>query len=141
LLGYSVSLAGTEALDLWLLFPSGIGVNRLLQKSGRIPLTWERALDRMFGDRNWREAFYSPAQNDLFGDEFYVKEANVETIEREYMDRLRTVFARVMNRAVRLRNKTNSVMYSLIFCCSNPRPSAYSLALKFAEHAVRKWND
>jgi three-Cys-motif partner protein len=31
------AVAGTKAIDLWLLFPLGIGVNRLLKKSGDIP--------------------------------------------------------------------------------------------------------
>jgi hypothetical protein len=31
------AIANTKAIDLWLLFPLGIGVNRLLKKSGDIP--------------------------------------------------------------------------------------------------------
>ncbi|GAI54351.1 unnamed protein product, partial [marine sediment metagenome] len=34
------AIANTEAIDLWYLFPFGIGVNRLLQKdAGKMPLS------------------------------------------------------------------------------------------------------
>ena len=137
------AIAATEGIDLWLLFPSGIGVNRLLVRSGRIPTKWVDALNWLFGGATWRDAFYAEdPQADLFATEpRYRKEANVDAIEREYMDRLRTIFPKVLNQTLRLRNKTNSVMFSLIFCCSNPRPQANALALKFAEHAIRRWND
>lgn len=137
-----VAISQTQGIDLWLLFPSGIGVNRLLLRSGKIPPNWEAVLDRIFGDWPWRDAFYAPSpQPDLFEGQIFVKEANVATIEREYMDLLRTIFPKVHNRTMRLRNRTNSVMYSLIFCCSNPNPAASGLALNFADYAIRKWND
>lgn len=40
------AIAATKAIDLWLLFPLGIGVNRLLTKSGDIPDSWRRATRR-----------------------------------------------------------------------------------------------
>lgn len=36
------AVATTKAIDLWLLFPLGIGVNRLLTKSGDIPDAWRK---------------------------------------------------------------------------------------------------
>ncbi|MEW6074198.1 MAG: hypothetical protein AB1726_16580 [Planctomycetota bacterium] len=34
------AVAQTKAIDLWVLFPLGVGVNRLLTKSGEIPESW-----------------------------------------------------------------------------------------------------
>lgn len=52
------AIARTEAIDMWYLFPLGVGVNRLLTKDGNIPEPWQRKLDSIFGDTGWREAFY-----------------------------------------------------------------------------------
>ncbi len=52
------AIAGTKAIDLWLLFPLGIGVNRLLTKSGAIPESWRRRLDLLLGTEDWYEQFY-----------------------------------------------------------------------------------
>ncbi len=45
------SLAAFEGLDLdmWLLVPTGIGVNRLLQKKGEIPDAWFKKLEAFLG--------------------------------------------------------------------------------------------
>lgn len=45
------AVAKTKAIDLWVLFPLGIGVNRLLTKSGDIPASWRQRLDLLLGTR------------------------------------------------------------------------------------------
>lgn len=44
-----VALAKTQAVDLWYLFPLGIGVNRLLKKDAVIPTAWQTRLTDIFG--------------------------------------------------------------------------------------------
>ena len=39
-----VAIARTGAIDMWLLFPAGIGVNRMLPRHGDIPAAWRRRL-------------------------------------------------------------------------------------------------
>src|SRR5262245_50445175 len=41
-----VVISRTKALDIWILFPSGMGINRLLTKDGDIPEEWQDTLDR-----------------------------------------------------------------------------------------------
>ena len=41
--------AGTKAIDVWVLFPSGMGMNRLITNSGEIPKEWQDPLDRFLG--------------------------------------------------------------------------------------------
>jgi three-Cys-motif partner protein len=64
------AIAKTKALDLWLLFPLGVAVNRLLKKDAKIPEAWRKILDAMFGTTDWYEAFYKTEQvRGLFEDE------------------------------------------------------------------------
>src|SRR6202012_1075395 len=46
------AVASTKAIDLWLLFPLGIGVNRMLPRHGEISLGWRKRLDLMFGEED-----------------------------------------------------------------------------------------
>lgn len=45
-----VALAGTGAVDLWLLFPLGVAVNRLLTRDATPPRVWADALTRIFSN-------------------------------------------------------------------------------------------
>ena len=64
------ALADTKAVDLWLLFPLGQAVNRLLTRNGPPDGIWADKLTRMFGTSDWRDAFYKPrTQMSLFDDE------------------------------------------------------------------------
>lgn len=49
------AVARTRPIDMWLLFPLGIGVNRLLTKSGEIPPSWRSRLDLLLGTTDWYE--------------------------------------------------------------------------------------
>lgn len=52
------AVAKTKAIDLWLLFPLGIGVSRLLTRSGEIPKGWRARLDVLLGTTDWYDEFY-----------------------------------------------------------------------------------
>jgi three-Cys-motif partner protein len=62
------ALEATKSIDLWYLFPLGVGVARLLTYRGDIDETWQRRLDSLFGTTTWRTEFYrvTPGQDDLF---------------------------------------------------------------------------
>lgn len=51
-------IAKTKALDLWLLFPVGIAVNRMITKDGQIASAWRQILNDVFGTDAWYESFY-----------------------------------------------------------------------------------
>jgi three-Cys-motif partner protein len=84
------AIARTKAIDLWVLFPLGIGVNRLLTKSGDIPETWRRRLNLLLGTEDWSEEFYRfESTPTLFGGAVErVVKASTETIGRYFNDRL-----------------------------------------------------
>jgi len=52
------AIAATKAIDLWLLFPLGIGVNPLLTRSAEIPEAWRHRLDLLLGTTEWFDEFY-----------------------------------------------------------------------------------
>ncbi len=132
--------ARTKAIDVWMLYPSGIGLNRLLTRSGDIPPEWQETLDRSLGTPNWREAFYRVvgATTDLFGHSSIdrVKQAGTRKFEAFLLDRLRTVFAGVAPETLPLKNSRGQVMYLLCFACANPRGTA--LAVRIAKSVIGK---
>ncbi len=134
-----VAISRTRALDMWILFPSGIGLNRLLTKSGNIPQVWQKTLDRSLGVKNWREAFYrSEREPDLFSGSRIkmIKDADPTKLQDFYLGRLRTIFPVVMNRCVRLTNSKEQTMYLLCFASANPHPKVRSLATRLAAWAL-----
>lgn len=131
------AIAGTKSIDLWLLFPLGIGVNRLVTRSGDIPDGWQRRLDTLLGTTSWREEFYSvERQPTLFGgNEERVVKASKETIGRYFNDRLKSVFAGVADTPGVLRNSANCPLYLLCFAAGNEKGAP--IALKIANHLLK----
>jgi three-Cys-motif partner protein len=132
------AIAKTKAIDLWVLFPLGIGVNRLLKKSGHIPQSWRRRLDLLLGTTNWYDEFYSvESEPTLFGKpEEQVVKATVDTIGRYFIRRLKTVFAGVADEPKVLLNSANCPLYLLCFAVGNPKGA--NIALRIANHLLRK---
>lgn len=132
------AIAATRAIDLWILFPLGMGVNRMLPRSGEPPPSWSARLDRFFGTPEWREAFYKKVEvaPNLFGEvtEEIVK-AKTDDIGRFFHDRLRSVFAGVAEAPGVLRNSSNNPLYLLCFAVANERGVAP--ALRIANHLLK----
>lgn len=129
------AIAKTKAIDMWLLFPAGIGVNRLLPKHGDIPESWRRRLDAFLGvpELVWRPEFYkTEQQQDFFGDfETAQKVATIKSIGRFFNQRLKTVFESVAPEPLELRNDAGTSLYLLCFAAKN------ATALRIAAHILR----
>ena len=132
------AIARTKAIDLWVLFPLGIGVNRLLTKSGDIPDSWRRRLNLLLGTEEWYEELYRfESTPTLFGGEVErVVKASTETIGRYFNNRLKSIFAAVAEEPKVLRNSANSPLYLLCFAAGNPRGAP--IALRIANHLLKK---
>jgi hypothetical protein len=50
----------TRAIELWLLFPLGTVVSRLLTRSGKIPESWRHRLDLLLGTPDWYDQIQWP---------------------------------------------------------------------------------
>lgn len=132
------AVARTKAIDLWILFPLGIGVNRLLKRSGDIPESWRRRLDKLLGTQDWFDEFYQvEAAPTLFdsGEERVVK-ASTETIGKYFIRRLKSVFAGVAQEPAVLRNSRNVPLYLLCFAVGNARGK--DIALRIASHLLKE---
>jgi three-Cys-motif partner protein len=131
------AIARTAAIDLWLLFPLGIGVNRLLTKSGEIPESWRRRLNLLLGTDDWYEEFYRvETRPTLFGEADRVVKATTETIGRYFNERLKSVFAAVAEEPRVLRNSANCPLYLLCFAVGNQKGAP--IALSIANHLLTK---
>jgi len=116
------AIAATRAIDLWLLFPLGMGVNRLLTREGPPPEAWQRRLTRFFGTEDWKDAFYpSKTIRTLFGEEeASEKDADYDAIGRYFVSRLKVLFPGVAENPLALRNAKNVPLYLLCFAAANP---------------------
>jgi three-Cys-motif partner protein len=88
-------LGRTKAVDLWLLFPLGQAVMRLLRKQGDPPAEWQQALDRIFGTHEWHSRFYvTTREPDFFEKEIVSthRVADWQAVGLFMMERLKTVF-------------------------------------------------
>ncbi len=134
------AIAATRAIDLWVLFPLGVAVNRLVTRSGQFPPGWRESLTRIFGTNNWEEVFYeTKVQKSLLGGHHeQIAKVSVDVIGTYFNERLRSVFAGVAAKPAVLRNSVGNPIYLLCFAVANREPKAHGLALKIANHLLKE---
>jgi three-Cys-motif partner protein len=124
-------------IDMWILVPTGMGVNRLLKNDGNISDAWLDKLEKFLGlDRNTIiDYFYKTVKSEtLFGAvQMIIKEEDaISKSALLYKERLNEVFDFV-SEPFELKNSTNSIMYHL-FCATNNKT-----ALKIANEVIMKF--
>ncbi len=122
-------------IDMWVLVPTGMGVNRLLKTNGKISDSWLERLEIFLGlSRAEIEKYFYKKANTLFPEiSGITKEYDaIEKSAKLYRDRLKEVFAFV-SKPYELRNTTNSVMYHLYLTSNN------ETAIKIANDIVKKY--
>jgi three-Cys-motif partner protein len=131
-------IAKTQAIDLWLLWPLGMGVNRLMKRDGKPNPNFANKLTRVFGSQDWEKAFYRPpATLDMFSDApaNAVKNADWDLIGDFFLEQLRTVFQGVAPRTKVLYNSRGNPMYLLCFAAGNPKGA--KPAIDIADHLMQ----
>lgn len=124
------AIGQTKAIDLWWLFPLGIGATRLLCKNRKPSDANAQKLTETFGSDTWKEAFYKcTTQQTLFSEyqELTKREADLNVIGRYTIDRLRTIFCDVLPDPLILYNSKNNPMYIFCFAVGNERGSGPAL--------------
>ncbi|RKU18434.1 hypothetical protein C6500_13010 [Candidatus Poribacteria bacterium] len=126
------SIAQTQAIDLWILFPLGT-VNRLLKRNGEIRPSLRERLDLFFGEPDWYDVFYQLAEQiSFFDEEQWQKTGNIfTTIEQYFIERLQGIFKDVATNPLPLRNSKNVPLYLLCFAAGNPKGGP--IAVKIAQ--------
>lgn len=126
------AIAGTMGVDLWLLFPLGAAVMRLLQKSQPPPEAWARRVTAVLGTDTWQEEFYRSKRSDtLFGpQETEEREADYAAVADFFIRRLKGIFAQVAPNPRVLKNSRNCPLYLFCFAAGNPKgaPTAMKIA-------------
>jgi three-Cys-motif partner protein len=136
--GTIVALAKTDAIDLWYLFPAGLGVHRQISKVKGVHKTHEASLDWLLGTTEWRNRFVGKkVVADLFEpQENQERRATAESITQFMAERMKTVFRGGVLDAWLPLGARNIHMYSLMFAWANPSENA-KLAGKLALAVLR----
>lgn len=126
------------SVDAWILVPTGMGVNRLLKKDGRISDAWLERLEVFLGMPKSEiiDYFYSTTVvPTLFGDELVTskEEKAIERSAELYQRRLKELFKYVSNPYI-LKNKSNSTMFHFYMVSNNQN------AKKIANEIIAKYN-
>jgi len=132
-------IAKTKSIDMWLLFPLGIGVSRMLKKDGQIKDSWKNKLDDIFGTKEWFNNFYKISiENNLFGEkkEVLKKEVDFDIITKFFIDRLKKIFNKVSEKPAKLINSKNVPLFLLCFAAGNPIGA--KTAVKIADDIMKR---
>jgi len=111
------------SIDLWILLPTGIGINRLLKRDGNISDEWMIKLEKALGlsSKIIKDYFYKKEiENTLFGEISFTKkqENSIDKIVSLYKDRLSEIFEYVSN-PYELKNSNGNKMYHLLLASNN----------------------
>jgi len=123
---------GTKT-DLWILIPSGVIVNRLLDRNGKLPHI--EKLVSFFGlsESEIKEQFYKKQTSmGLFDMEDDIKKVSepIKKITEVYIQKLMTIFDYVTPKPLVLFNSRNVPIYHFAFASNNPT------ALKIADEII-----
>ena len=131
------ALRAIKHLDLWILVPSGVIINRLLKRDGEI--MYPENLTRFFGmsENELKSYFYErQVEQTLFGNDVRIRKAKnaIERIAQLYVDRLKTLFEYVTEKPLVLRSSTKCPIFHFVFASHN------ETGLKIASQIVGKKN-
>ena len=138
------AIARTKSMDLWVLFPLGVAVNRMLTTDGKkIHPAWKEKLDTLFGTQDWHEYFYRRDHNNQASlpcmeedEDALIRDVSFEKIAAYFIERLKSVFpaAGVVKEPLMLRNSKNNPLFALCFAVGNPKGA--KIAINIATHII-----
>ncbi len=132
-------IAGFNALDTWILFPTS-AIVRMLPKSKRpddISSAWIDRLTTVFGDESWRELYRESPQGSLFGDVHHERTPGVTGLLDIYKNKLAHAFGnRFLFQSRTLRNSRNAPLFEFLFCVGSRSPKAVGTAQRIARHIL-----
>ena len=131
----SITTLENLGIDLWILVPTGVGVNRLLKTDGKISEAWLFKLEKFLGltKEIIFDYFYkTDIVHTLFGEDTFIqKEKNaIQKVGNIYSQKLKEVFKYVSEPFV-LKNSSNSIMYHFMMATNN------KAALNIANHVIK----
>lgn len=133
----SIEKLKDKRVDLWILIPSGVIINRFLDRKGK--LIFSNKLQSYFGltEEEIKKRFYKTETIDtLFGSSDVVVKTNdsVEKIAKLYTERLKIIWKYVSDEPLKLFNTKNVPIYHFVFAANK------ETALKIAKDIIEKKN-
>lgn len=111
-------VAGTEAIDVWTLFPVS-AVVRMLPKDRKpesISPNWSNRLNYIFGSESWRDLYRPDPQLNLLGHQGEKRTSGVDELIAIYKENLNRLFGkRFCDRSKRLLNSKNAPLFEFYF--------------------------
>lgn len=135
-------VAGSNRIDLWLLFPISALLRMTPTDSERLDPALVKTIDRLLGTDKWQEALYKPkpepVHDDLFGEveNEGMERLNVQEVSDFVKSRLEEQFAYVA-KPVTLYNNGRP-LFLFMFAVSNSSRTAQKLAEKVSTQILRK---
>lgn len=131
----SIEKLKDKRIDLWILIPSGVIINRFLDKKGE--LIFSKKLQSYFGltEDEIKSKFYETEVVDtLFGSIDIIVKTNdaISKIADFYIERLRGIWKYVSEKPLKLFNTKNVPIYHFVFASNN------ETALKIANQIIEK---
>ncbi len=131
----SIEKLKDKRVDIWILIPSGVIINRFLDKKGN--LQFLDKLQSYFGitEDEIRKRFYKvETVETLFGSEEVIKKTDdsIHKIAELYVERLKSIWKFVSKQPLILYNTRNVPIYHFVFASNN------ETALKIANQIIEK---
>lgn len=137
----SIELLKGTRTDLWMLIPTGVIVNRLLDRKGELPYI-DRLMSFFGKDEDYlRKYFYEKRQEQtLFGIMEIVKKVNkpIQRIAELYIQQLQGIFKHVTPQPLVLYNSRNVPIFH--FACASNNSAAVKIANEIIERQKNEDN-
>lgn len=135
------AIADFNALDTWILFPTG-AIARMLprfQKPDDISRQWANRLTQVFGNKDWQNLYQKSTQRDMFEDMHrdpqVERDPGVDNFIRIYKEQLKTLLGkRMLEKSRTLTNSKNAPLFEFMFFAGNPK--GIGPATKIAKHIL-----
>lgn len=111
-----------KRIDLWILVPSGVIINRLMDRSGNL-----RNIEKLkeylgISEEEIKQKFYQTTTSPTLFGEIETTEKKKDTIHKiaeTYVEQLKKIFKYVTEKPLQLKNSKNVIIYHFIFAANN----------------------
>ena len=124
----------TKAIEIFINFPVGMAIQRLLKRSGRFTSKERNKLDQYFGTSEWYDLLYENEQ-DLFGENITKIQKSGDVLVKWYRQRLNEVFPYVST-AREIQSPNGRPLYYLIF--AGPNKTGAKIANDVLQQGARR---
>ena len=133
-------IAGFNALDMWLLYPTS-AITRMFpvhKRPSDVKEGWETKLTAIFGGEEWKELYKGDPQQTITGEPRHLRE-DAKNISKLYQRKLKALFGdRFLDKTYEFKTRTNMVLFEFMFCVGSPSKRAIEIAKRLAEHILKK---